>query len=244
VWSETFDLARFFESRDRFKESVEAFDLASQKPVGADTRTRAMRWQVTQMCDFLDDGGQAYKIAEAWNEGPNVKTEAAHHTAHVALIYAAIARGDGKTAAQEAKDTGNAPGVATLARTDRQPIDQGVLARNIESAIAAKEYDQAANLIMDWENDYPAAMLDGFTRLLRVKLYAAEGHAPIAARVALQHAKAVPTSFYAAELLYRAAENFKAAGRPEDATTTLDLLKQKYPESPYARNAIPSQTRP
>ena len=127
-----------------------------------------MWWQVVAMCDLLDDGGQAYKVAEAWKNGPVPKTDASRHMARVAMVHAAVARGDGKLAAQMARDAGNA---ATVNKNvQRQPIDQGVLARNIESAIGQKEYDQAVNLIMDWENDYPESIVDGFTRLLRVKL--------------------------------------------------------------------------
>ena len=68
-----------------------------------------------------------------------------------------------------------------------------------------------------------------------MKLDAAEGRPQVAARIALQHAKANPDGFYAAELLYRAAQNFKAAGETSQANAAMDLLTRKYPESPYAR---------
>ena len=72
-------------------------------------------------------------------------------------------------------------------------------------------------------------------KYLRIKLLAAQGRPLQAAKIALQHAKANPTGFYAAELLYRASENFKAAHEPTQANAAMDLLTTKYPESPYAR---------
>jgi TolA-binding protein len=59
----------------------------------------------------------------------------------------------------------------------------------------------------------------------------------VAARLALSHAGANPEGFYAAELLFRAAENFKLGGEQQQARTVLELLARKYPESPYARQA-------
>jgi outer membrane protein assembly factor BamD (BamD/ComL family) len=39
-------------------------------------------------------------------------------------------------------------------------------------------------------------------------------------------------------LLYRAAENFKLGGERDQAQAAMDLLATKYPESPYARDAV------
>lgn len=233
LWNETFDLARLYESRDMPKEAAEAFRLCSEKPGSAAVRTDAMRWQTMVLCDQLDDGGRAFQIAEAWSKGAAPKTDAVRRAARAAMVYAAIARGDGKLATALANEGSDAES------GKRAPIDQGVLARNIESAIAAQEFDQAARLIADWERDFLPAAIDGFTRLLRVKLLAAEGHSMAAARVAMQHAKALPNSFYAAELLYRASAAYQRAHQPEEAKGALQLLKEKYPESPYARQEAP-----
>jgi hypothetical protein len=110
-----------------------------------------------------------------------------------------------------------------------------VLARDVETYIRTKDYDTATKLIDEWEWEYPEAMIDGFTRLLRVKLVTAEGRPAVAAKIAMQHAKALPGSFYAAELLWRAAKGYEAAGDAEKAKGAMEVLKGKYPESPYAR---------
>ena len=130
-----------------------------------------------------------------------------------------------------------ARGAGGAAKFNEAQIRQGVLARNVENAIRTKEFDAALKLLDAWELEYPAAMWEGFTRTLRVKLAVAEGRPAIAARMALAHAKANPGGFYAAELVYRAAENFKAAGEGEKAKGAMELLTSKYPESPYARGA-------
>jgi hypothetical protein len=149
-----------------------------------------------------------------------------------AILYAAIAKGDGKLAKSIADETASKDGAADY--RERQ-IRQGVLARNIENYIRTKETDTALKLIDDWESEFPDAIWEGFTRTLRVKLAVAEKRPTVAARIALQHARANPEGFYAAELLYRAAENFRAAKDDARASEAMELLRGKYPESPYAR---------
>src|SRR5262249_27532405 len=122
-----------------------------------------------------------------------------------------------------------------LAAYNHAQIRQGVLARNIEAYIGTRDFVSAQKLIDQWEMEFPESIWDGFTRTLRVKLYAAEALPAVAARIAVEHAKANPSGFYAAELLYRAVQNFKAAGEQTQAKAAMDLLVSKYPESPYAR---------
>ncbi|MEI8195030.1 MAG: hypothetical protein WCI73_03890, partial [Phycisphaerae bacterium] len=90
---------------------------------------------------------------------------------------------------------------------------------------------------------FPAAIIEGNSRLLKYRLRMAEGQPLLAARVALAHAKGVTNSYYAAELLYRASVAFKAAGKEADANAALDLLTSKYPESPYAQKDNPATQR-
>jgi hypothetical protein len=118
---------------------------------------------------------------------------------------------------------------------NQREIRQGVLTRNVENYIHTKELDTAVTLLNEWELEFPEAIWEGFTRTLRVKLAAAEGRNVVAARMALAQARANPEGFYAAELLYRAAENFKLGGEQGQAKTVMELLASRYPESPYAR---------
>ena len=122
---------------------------------------------------------------------------------------------------------------------NQREIRQGVLTRNVENYIQTKELDTAVTLLNEWELEFPEAIWEGFTRALRVKLAAAEGRNVVAARMALAQARANPEGFYAAELLYRAAENFKLGGEQGQAKTVMELLASKYPESPYAREGRP-----
>jgi PKD repeat protein len=231
VWQETFGLARLMESRELFGEASEAYRLAAQKNIAWDMKSKLLLWHCVTRCDYLDDAAQAYKLAEQARNDPAAKGLAVQRALGVAMVYAAVGRGDGKTAARLAKEIG-----PSEAKFERQQIDQGVMARNVESAIGTKDYETAAQLLQTWETDYPQAIVDGFTRLLKVKLLVAEDRPAVAARVAAAHARGVPESFYAAELLYRGAEAAKAAGKPADAKALLDLLQSKYPESPYAQH--------
>src|SRR6185369_16975598 len=117
-----------------------------------------------------------------------------------AKVYAGVALGDEKAVKAALADVGTRRSLPY----NEQEIRQGVLARNIESYIRTKDFDTALKLIDQWELEYPDSIWDGFTRTLRVRLYAAEGRPLIAARVALQLARINTQGFYAAELLYRA----------------------------------------
>jgi hypothetical protein len=130
---------------------------------------------------------------------------------------------------------GNSGAGTISAKFNDLQIRQGVLARNVENYIRTKDFDTAWKLINEWDMEMPTAAWEGFSRTLRVKLAATEGRPLAAAQMALAHAKANPSGFYAAELLLRASENFQAAGKGEEARTALEILRTKYPESPYAR---------
>jgi hypothetical protein len=237
VFDETFALAREFESRKQFKEAAECLRLGSLKQIGMETRTNLARLQVMALCDYLDDTDGALQTAQDWIKRVSVSNRLQMQTVQTALAYALIARQDGKAAkaAIDAAVAARGGGPAGSDAFNRRQVRQGSLTRNVENYLQTKDLNTALTLLDQWELEFPEALWDGFTRTLRVKLTAAEGRNLIAARIALEHARANPDGFYAAELLYRAAENFKVAGESEQARTTMDLLKSKYPESPYAR---------
>jgi hypothetical protein len=247
---ETFALARALEARKDFAAAADVYRLAAAKPVRMETRLRLIWLGVAERSDNLSDGA-APALAEAQTWAKKVDPVGAEgRLAYAAVAYAALAAGDGK-AARTATETaeravvaaggftprGGGAGGGGDARFNQAQIRQGVLARNVENYIRTREFDAAWKLINDWDMEFPAAAWEGFTRTLRVKLAAAEGRSDSAARMALAHARANPESFYAAELLFRASEHFTAAGKPEESRAALEILKSKYPESPYARES-------
>jgi PKD domain len=228
---ETFDLTRLLEGRKDYAGMAEDFHLASEKSGGMFIRLNMMRAEVMVRCDALDDARAALALAQSWRGKINNGDKPQVRAVESAILYAAVAAADAKTAHEALAAAGKAP----LGSYADAQIQQGVLARNVENYIRTKDYDTALELLNQWECDYPDAIWDGFTRTLRVKLLAAENEPLIAARLAVQYAKANPGSFYAAELLYRATGHFKEGRDEVQANAAMDLLKSKYPESPYAR---------
>ncbi|HEY4330507.1 MAG TPA: PKD domain-containing protein [Phycisphaerae bacterium] len=246
VFEETFDLARMEIERKQFKEAAESFKLASAKQIGMETRMNLMRHEVMTLCDYVDDPDAAVKEAQDWirRVGTGGNNRQQIDTVQSALAYALIAKGDSKgakaaiDAAVAANWTPSARGGVGADAFNQRQVRQGVLTRNVEEYIRTKDINTALTLLNQWELEFPDSIWEGFTRTLRAKLAAAEGRNLVAARMALEHARANPDGFYAAELLYRAAENFKLGGERDQAQAAMDLLATKYPESPYARDAV------
>lgn len=255
IFDETFALARLELERKQFKPAAESFRLAAAKAGSMEMRCNLMRLEVMTLCDYVDDAAGAVKESQDWLKKINTGSKVQVQTTRAALAYALIARGgegDGKAAKAAvdaavaaggslsmpvARGGGAGTGNAAADMYNQKEIQQGVMTRNVENYIRTSDLDTAASLLNQWELQFPDAIWEGFTRTLRVKLAAAEGRNLVAARMALEHARANPDGFYAAELLYRAAENFKLAGEQQQAKTVMDLLASKYPESPYARQA-------
>jgi hypothetical protein len=250
VFDETFALARLQIQRKDFKGATASFRLAAAKAAGMEARANLMRHEVMTLCDYVDDADAAVAEARDWLKKINAANKAQGQTVQAALAYALIAKGDGK-AAKAAVDaaaalggvvpvpTGRGAGGTAADVYNQREIRQGVLTRNVENYIQTRDLNTALTLLNQWELEFPEALWEGYTRTLRVKVAAAEGRNLVAARIALAHARANPDGFYAAELLYRAAENFKLGGEQQQAKTVMDLLASKYPESPYAREAQP-----
>jgi hypothetical protein len=249
VFDETFLLARLQIERKDFQGAAASFKAAAGKATALETRVDLMRHEVMTLCDYVDDAGAAATEARDWLKKINGNDRTQVRTVQAALAYALMAQGDGqgaKTAVDAAAAAGGgaaptgrgagrgAPGTAADAY-NRREIRQGVLARNVENYIQAKDLNTALSLLNQWELEFPDAIWDGFTRTLRVKAAVAEGRNLVAARMALAHARAHPDGFYAAELLYRAGVNFELGGEQQQARIVRDLLARKYPESPYAR---------
>jgi len=236
-------LARLAEGRKQYAQAAEFYRLGSAKPVRMETRLKMMWLGVAELCDNMGEADRGLAEARSWENKIDGNQGAQALLLQGAVAYAAIAKGDEEAAkgavalAQKAvAGTGGSFGSGGAAgKFNDMQIRQGVLARNVENYIRTKDFDTAWKLINQWDMEMPAAAWEGFTRTLRVKLAAAEGRPLAAAQMALAHAKANPGGFYAAELLLRASENFEAAGKREEARTVLEMLRTKYPESPYAR---------
>jgi hypothetical protein len=229
---EATDLGRLLVSRKDDREAAEVLALGSEVPsAGMLTRLDLLHQRVLVLCQNLDDADAAIAVVKQWQGKINAgNVDQIRHLA-ASMLEAAIGKGDAKMA--QAALAGLAP--MKGGNYNDAEIKQGVLARNIEAYIRTGDLETAGKLLDQWEFDYPAAIWDGFTRTLRVKLLAAESHHERAARVAMAHARTNPGGFYAAELLYRAAQEFKAAKQETQAKAAMDLLTSKYPESPYAR---------
>ncbi|HUO10996.1 MAG TPA: PKD domain-containing protein [Phycisphaerae bacterium] len=230
-------LARLLEANNDNRGAADILHIASEEPVGILTRLDLLRQYVMALCDNLDDADTAIDAVKSWQKRTEGGSSDQSRRLAGSLLYAAIAKGDTKLAQSTVAQIGVIKGVGY----NDAEIKQGVLARNIEAYIRTSDFETARQLLDQWELDYPASIWDGYTRTLRVKLIAAQGRPLLAARIALAHARANPSGFYAAELLYRAAENFKAAHETTQAQAAMDLLTSKYPESPYARGNAQSE---
>ncbi|MCL2640161.1 MAG: PKD domain-containing protein [Phycisphaerales bacterium] len=240
LFDETFDLAKLLESQGDYRAAAEMFRLAARKNNGAGGGANLMRYSVMTTCDYVDDATAALQEAQNWKP-----TEPQQRTAQVAILYAAIAKAGGggdaaatkliKTTLDQLQNPNPQNGGGNF---NDVRIRQGVFARNVENYIRTNEFDTAIKLLNEWELEFPEALWDGFTRILRVKLLLAEKRPLIAARLALTHARANPSGVYAAELLYRASQSFELANEPTQAKAAKALLASKYPESPYARGEM------
>lgn len=231
VWQEAQDLAEIYRRNKQFRQAADAFTLIANKNIGIETRATAIRHAVLTLCDEVNDPDAGLKLARSFRDRENITNREAQRTLSLAIAYAAIAINDGKLATKVVEDLGPRRDL----EYNEQEIQQGVLTRNIETYIRAKDFQTADQLIDQWERDYPQALITGFTRLMAVKLQLEQGHFAAAGRLAEQHARALPGTFYAAELLYHARNAYTAAGDNQAAKRCADLLKSKYPESPYAR---------
>jgi hypothetical protein len=229
---ESCGLAQLLVSRKNDREAADVLRLASEvQSAGMLTRLELLHRYVEVLCDNLDDADTALAEVKRWQS--RIKVGNAEQSGRLAAstLEVAVAKADAKLA----QDTLARLGAAKGAGYEDAAIKQGVLARNIEAYVRTGDFETAGELLDQWELDYPASIWDGFTRTLRVKLLGAEAQPERAARIAVAHAKANPTGFYAAELLYRAAQHFKEAHEDAQAKAAMDLLTSKYPESPYAR---------
>ncbi len=117
---------------------------------------------------------------------------------------------------------------------DRQAALSGALARTIEYYIAEKDPLSGQQAWEQWQQQYPADFLEGYSLFLQTRLIELNDAPVAAARVAEAFATALPKSSYSPRLLDRASRLLEKSD-PKKSNALRDLLKQKYPEDPLSQ---------
>lgn len=117
---------------------------------------------------------------------------------------------------------------------ERRAAISGALARTIEYYIAEKDWETGESAWENWQQQFPADFLQGYSVMLQTRLIELKKEPAIAAKVAEAFARAVPSSSYAPQLLDRASK-LLAQSNPADSAVLHQLLKDRYPEDPLAQ---------
>lgn len=141
------------------------------------------------------------------------------------------ARGDAEKATAEYKQA------ATAGDPAKDTVRKGDLARHAEEYIRTKAFEDAADALDKWAEEFPADKLEGYWSLLKVKLLLAQKLAAPAAAEAETLVKVSPRSNYAPELLMLAATAYESLGQSGQARASLQAVVDKYAESPLAAAA-------
>ncbi|MEI7766076.1 MAG: PKD domain-containing protein [Phycisphaerae bacterium] len=212
---------------------VGSLKLLHAKKLSSLVRAQAALLEVTALTEELSQPQVAQAVLDQCKPQLDPERADAMHHFQVAQALTYIAAGKGKQCLETIKELGPRK---NLPYNEIQ-MRQGVLARNIESFIAEGEFEPAQRALEQWEMDVPDTIPEGFSRVLKVKLYMAQKRYQTAIVIALQHAKALPDAYYAAELLWRAAEAQIKSSNLNEAKALQQLIREKYPESPWARQA-------
>ena len=117
-------------------------------------------------------------------------------------------------------------------------IVKGDFARQVEEYLRRKDFSATGETLDKWELTTPADKLEGYSTLLRVKLYNAMKRPRDAAREAEVLLKVNPTSTYAPELLMQAHQAYKSNKQPQKARKALQRIVKSYRESPLFPEAV------
>lgn len=212
---------------------VGSLKLLHAKKLSSLVRAQAALLEVTALTEELSQPQVAQAVLDQCKPQLDPDRADAMHHFQVAQALTYIAAGKGKQCLETIKELGPRKNLPY----NEMQMRQGVLARNIESFIAEGEFEPAQRALEQWEMDVPDTIPEGFSRVLKVKLYMAQKRYQTAIVIALQHAKALPDAYYAAELLWRAAEAQIKSSNLNEAKALQQLIREKYPESPWARQA-------
>ncbi len=222
-------LARRMELKKQYHQAASLYLLVVRKNISQAAKAALLGHYAVTEGDFGRDPRKALTEIQHWAGRSGRWPTAVKREITIAECYAAVAAGDGALANKLAQQVAGVP-------TDfkKAELKEGELARNVESYIASSHFDTARDLLNRWDAEYPQAIIEGFTRLERMKLMAAMGHLTVAGRMGMAFVKACPNSFYAAEVLHRSSLYFKSAGHRTLAMLAQAMIKKDYPESPYA----------
>jgi tetratricopeptide (TPR) repeat protein len=120
---------------------------------------------------------------------------------------------------------------------EKQSVRKGDLARHAEDYIRTQAYEDAADALQSWAEEFPLDLLEGYWSLLKVKLALAQKQPSAAAAEAEILVKVNPASNYAPELLMLWAQACEAMGQPGQARSALQMIADKYAESSLAAQA-------
>jgi PKD repeat protein len=117
---------------------------------------------------------------------------------------------------------------------NKRAAKSGALARTIEYYIQTKEWEIGEEQWENWQQQYPADFMEGYSIVLKMKLMELKGAPQAAAAVAEAFAKSVPGSSYAPQLLSGAGKLLEKTDPPR-SQGLIKLLKERYPEDPLAQ---------
>jgi TolA-binding protein len=116
-------------------------------------------------------------------------------------------------------------------------ISKGDYARHVEDYLRNKDFVGAHDFLDKWEEAYPIDKLEGYWSLLKTKLCMAEDKPANAAAEASVLVSVNAFSNYAPELLMIENEAYIKLKDPAKAKAALEMIVEKYKESPLAAAA-------
>ncbi len=222
-------LARRMELKREYRQAANLYLLVVRKHISPLAKATILSHYAVTEGDFGRDAGKALATLQHWTEIADRWPAVAKRQINTAECYAAVAAGNGTLALKLARRAAGTP-----VNFKKAELEEGELARDVESYIASSHFDTARDLLDQWDTKYPMEIIRGFTRLERMKLMMAMGHPTTAGKMGMAYVKACPGSFYAAEVLHRSSLYFKSGGHRTLAMLAQAILKKDYPESPYA----------
>jgi tetratricopeptide (TPR) repeat protein/chitodextrinase len=116
-------------------------------------------------------------------------------------------------------------------------ISKGDYARHVEDYLRNKDFVSARDFLDKWEEAYPLDKLEGYWSLLKTKLCMAQDKPADAVTEASVLVSVAPLSNYAPQLLMIENEAYLKLKDPAKAKEALEMIVEKYKESPLAAEA-------
>ena len=116
-------------------------------------------------------------------------------------------------------------------------VAKGDFARHVEDYIRQKQLESAKEYLERWADSIPLDKLEGYWSLMKARYLVAMAKPADAAAEAELLVKVNPTSSYAPDLLWLAAEAYEKQSKPDKAKACWQQLADKYKESPLASQA-------